>query len=474
MTAQVTQHPTNNETYARNTVPDIIITASDEIVTAVLSLFGGETLYTGQYTPNFSNNVNIDLRGIYDEYLATEMPGASAVTTQYQHRLKFQCVVTGSESGAIGTYEYYVCNSTLLSSSTFATFASSRFMTNQPYEKFTCLDSPEYLTWYDHQGDWYVNVRFYTRGGGQENILLVDDAAIGVYTMDVSYSRLIQLSEYLPSQLLTYYDVIVYNNKDVELARQRYVYFERTGREKFYLFVNALGGVDTLICQGANSLQPEITHNIGRLSDAFVALDDTLDVRVWSQTIGPMPWRWRDWIYELVSAKQGAVLVDGDARRPIVISGCEIGMADDGQLASASFLYRLSDITNTLSQNERDMSLHASVADEASDELDDLTETEELTWEDGQQGYSASIEVPATKLYVTFDPSETGTVYVLINGQLETEVNCATARRPFILETTSGDLVTFEMQDEPAGDIVVNYYTDETYTSQAVNPNTES
>lgn len=459
----------NSSRYARNTVPVVTVTTSEsEMIRARLYLHGENSpLYTASYTPDFDGKAYIDLRGVYDDYLATVMPTGN-VTAQADGVKQFDLVVDGSSSGALATYTFYVANSLLSSPESFGEFAAGHFLTNQPTEKITDLDSPEYLTWYDHQGDWYVSVRFYLKAGGYEDHVLHTDTAEGIFTMDVSYSELIKVSSVLPADLLGYYDVIAFNSKDTELARQRYIYFERTGREKCFLFVNALGGIDTMVCQGANTLQPETTHHIGRFSDTFRALDDTDDVRRWNQTTGPMPWSWRDWIHEILTAKQGAALhiPSNGSRLAIVVTSSDISMADSGQLGSASFTYMLSSTANIVSQNEHDTTLHASVASEA-EEMDDVTEKETMDWEEGETGFYTEIaDVPSDKLYISFDPTETAVIYVLINGTLATEIQCGTARIPVVIETQPGDTVTFETQDTPVGSLTVNYYIDEEYTSQ--------
>ena len=208
---------------------------------------------------------------------------------------------------------------------------------------------------------------WYPTSGGHIDAV-VKSAAAGCFTVNVSYGRVRSLTNGLPSKLHGYYDLILCSG-NAELCTQRYILEETTGHEHYFEMANALGGVDTLICVGENTLQPELEHNIGRFGRQYKPLDDSDNTRKWSQRTGMVPYRWRDWIYELLSMPHVARKYDPNTATGFDIVVCEsdISMGDNGQLAEATFSYMPADTDNVISDGERadDRTLHQSVANQA-------------------------------------------------------------------------------------------------------------
>ena len=175
-----------------------------------------------------------------------------------------------------------------------------------------------------------------------------------------------------------------------------------------------------------------------------------------------MPYRWRDWLYELMTVRQGAWKYANGNYIPIVVVSAEIAMGDGDQLAAASFSYMLENMSRAISDTERasERTLHASVAEEA-EELDDLTTQTVLEFSPSQGGGYATeaVAIPATHIYVTVEA--TSTVYVMVNGSLAEEIDPA-SRMPVVIEIDPGDEVSFDSQDE-IDTVTVNYYPDEDY-----------
>jgi hypothetical protein len=212
--------------------------------------------------------------------------------------------------------------------------------------------------------------------------------------------------------------------------------------------VNALGGIDTLICKGENVLAPDITHNIGRFGRQYRALDDTNDMRKWTQHIGQVPNRQRNWIYELLTAKQGAEKYDPETMKylEIVVDSSELSMSDFGQLAGSPFSYILNETENVVADTERpDRSLHQSVADHA-DELYDETTKVFVAF---SHGATDPVTIPSDMLYVLFDNDESQkmeTVYYFINGTKEGEFTIGYDESPVEISIKEGVSVHFETE----------------------------
>lgn len=469
--SQFTQKPTSGATYAKNEVPAFVITTNNTLL-AVLSI-GNEIVFKGIYAPDFNGQISIDFRGLYDDYLKTLIPttGGDEIThTEYRRQFTATfSVVVGEDMPSDNDHiSWYVANAKLKSNLSFAAWSEANFLTNQPIEKTTNYEAPEWLTWLESGSDCDLIARFYKKNGSSLDVAVRTHTTIGVFSVNVRYSRLIRMANLLPSSLLGYYDLILVNAKNEEVACQRYIYEERTGREKYFLFVNALGGIDTLICNGENVLEPEITHNVGRFAGQYRALDDTDDNRKWSQSTGMVPSRQRNWIYELLTAKQGAEKYDQETMKylEIVVDSSEISMSDFGQLANATFGYILNETENVVADTERpDRSFHASIA-ESAEELNDLSSTMTAALkEDGQGGYNTDeLDITATKLYVT-DPrpafaSGEAAVYYYLN-ESETAAGSFTpgvTDMPVIITKLATDTIHFSTQNAAVTSLVINYY----------------
>ena len=241
--SDITQKPTADATYALNTVPEIQISTT-ETITASIKIGNGSNFFVGTYIPDFSNKVYIDFADLYQSKLSTAIPIADNYTEGYNpdFRKKFTVTLQGTTGSAV-TVSYYVCNAKIKSSSTFEAWSSNHFLTNQAIEKFTNYEAKEFLSYLDYGGNTKLKVRFYESDGDPLDVTVFNNDTAGCLIVDVSYSRLIALANQLPGDLKGYYDLQLYNNKNELIATQRYVYREATGKEKYFLFVNALGGV---------------------------------------------------------------------------------------------------------------------------------------------------------------------------------------------------------------------------------------
>ena len=461
------QKPVSGRTYAKNEVPAFVISTQSTLL-AVLTI-GNETVFQGSYSPDFSGQISIDFKGLYDEYLETIIPsslGDEITHTAYRRQFTatFYVLIGEDTAGEPATLSWYVANAKLKSSTPFYLWKNANFLTNQPMEKVTNYESPEWLTWLDTDMGTRLDVRFYPKTGGYLDATVCTKVNAGCYSANVRYSRLIRMANVLSSRLKGYYDLILYDSKGAEACRQRYIYEERSGLEKYYCFVNALGGIDTLICDGENVLQPETTHNIGRFANIYRALDDTEDQRKWKQDTGMMPNKYRNWIYELLTTKQGAQKYDPAAKDyyEIVVDTSEIDMSDFGQLASASFSYIMNDVDNVMTDTERaiDRSLHASVAEQAEDLHDETSQVSLAFADDGNGGFETEeVTLAATKLYVEFEPTtQQNTIYYSIDGKLVGDFDPSEDTSPVIITKSAAESVQFSSKNKVLDAVIVCYY----------------
>lgn len=474
-----TYRPHQDTMYAKNTVPELLVLASENISVQLkywsyadrenADWGDADVVFTGSYAPDFLGEIRLDFSELYGTFIKTTMPAAGQTFVDQAASIGyFRLFIADSNGDPVqdSTLKWFVANAVINSGLPFQTWSQLNFLTNQPLEKPTDYDSREYITYLDLEGDWNLVARFYPKEGGMVDAVPRSDTGEGCFTVDVSYARLIPMVARLPHQLKGYYDIILTDGNLDEICRQRYIYNERTGKEHYFLFTNALGGIDTMICLGENVLQPETMYNIGRFDKKHVPLNDTDDTRLWSQQIGLVPHRWRNWVNELLSCKQDAALfnADDDTITPIVLTGSDVAMGDSGQMASASFTYMLAVVGNVMADTERalDRSLHQSVADEA-EEMEDISTKRTLVFVDTGSGYETEeIEIPAPKLYVEFeqpgDAERNETIYYSIDGELAGDFTPGTDASPVVITMKEGQTIQFTSQELSVELLELSYY----------------
>lgn len=473
-----TYRPAQNTMYAKNTVPKLLVEATENISVQLRywswsdrenAQWGeADIVFSGSYAPDFLGEIWLDYGDLYGAYLNTVMPRSATTIVQSANIGYFHLFVADSAGNVIqdSALKWYVFNGMLNASLPFETWSQQNFLTNQPLEKPTTYDSREWLTYLDLDtpAGRKLKVIFYPNSGGNETRQLTTTNVGGCFTVNVSYAIIIRLANHLPSYYKGYYDVILTDSGDNELARQRYIYHERSGKEHYFLFVNALGGIDTIICDGENVLQPETTYNIGRFGKQFITIDDTDDNRQWTQETGMVPYRWRNWMHELLTAKREAAFYNqqDQSMNPIVITESSIAMGDNGQLASASFSYMLTDADNVMADSERavDRSLHQSVADEA-EVMEDLTQTAVLSFSDGGQGWyeTGILNIEATSFFLIFVKSASSrNVYIYLDGVERGAFNPYTDASP--MSVPFGPKQTLQLKTRVDGQepITIKYY----------------
>lgn len=471
-----TYRPAQNTMYAKNTVPKLLVEATENISVQLRywswsdrenAQWGeADIVFSGSYAPDFLGQIWLDYGDLYGAYLNTVMPGSATTIVQSANIGYFHLFVADSAGNVIqdSALKWYVFNGMLNASLPFETWSQQNFLTNQPLEKPTTYDSREWLTYLDLDSDWNIIGRFYPKEGGMVDCIVRSDTAEGCFSVDVSYARLIPMVARLPHQLKGYYDIIMMDGNLTEICRQRYIYRERSGKEHYFLFVNALGGIDTMICDGENVLQPETTYNIGRFGKRFIPIDDTDDNRQWTQETGMVPYRWRNWMHELLTAKRDAAFYNqqDQSMNPIVITESSIAMGDNGQLASASFAYKMTDVDNVMADTERalDRSLHQSVADEA-EELADLSEGQvaEFAPVQGGEGYATEeITISATKIYVVYPKTvQTHLIEYAVGGKRGYTFDTADDG-PFVISKSAAYSLQFFCEDNLVPTLELRYY----------------
>lgn len=452
MSYTATQTPTNGESYPKNLVPEVILSQVTDEVTIHL-LQSDSVIFEGSYTPDVLGHVSVDLCELFTEWLNTSLPNTN---TFLQTEWKKQFTLKIEDEDAQNTINFYVCNADFKSRTAWTTWLASNFLTNQPMEQHACKDAPLWISFYDADGGLSLKARFYKKAGGNIDVNIATTNGAGCYTCNVSYDRLIRQIAALPSSLYGYYDVLLMDGDDIK-AKQRYIYSERTGNEQYYCFVNALGGIDTLICQGENVLNPDITYNIGRFGKSFRQLDDIDTIRAWTQNTGMLPYKWRNWLFEIFAQKDGCWKYADKVYTEIIISEGNLSVSNNGQLTSNTFGYILTENTSVIGSDERAAyAFRKSVADEAEEYESDM-QAIELAFEDGE---TETIPIPAKVILVlaTADAVVEATpISYLVDGTVVDDFTPSTTE-PVQIALPAGDELSFETENVSVTGLILNYY----------------
>lgn len=463
MSYTVTNIPTAGAMYFKNEVQGVRLTSCNENVRVSLHVGTDANMshtpnipvFSASYSPDFNNEINIDLGEFYDDYLKTNLPNPNNFL-QADFARCFLISIEGETSSTVRTSQFIVINAACKTEEDIADWLASNFLTNQPMEQHACKDAPLWISFYDADGGLSLKARFYPKAGGNIDVNIATTKGAGCYTYNVSYDKLIRLLAALPSSLKGYYDVLLMDGNDIK-AKQRYIYNERTGMEQYYCFVNALGGIDTLICQGENVLQPDITYNIGRFGKEFRQLDDTETIRAWSQNTGHLPVDWRNWFYEIMAVKAGAWRYDGKSYTDIVLKESSITASNHGQLNGYTFGYILTENTSVIGSDERAAYAFRQSAADAAEEYESDIKTIELAFEDGA---TETIPVPAKVILVLAMADavvEAMPISYLVDGTVVDDFTPSTTE-PVQIALPAGDELSFETENVSVTGLILNYY----------------
>lgn len=290
--------------------------------------------FTGNYKPDAYGDIQISVRDIVSAYLSTRMPGQTH-TLQTEYMRRFSAVFKGVSSEQTANANFWVANAVVKGGS-YSSYIASHFMTEQPATKYTTDAAREYLTFFAAT-DTKLRVQYHTPNGVEGTDDVFTSSTNEWYSVNVSPAKI----EDIVGLELDHYTIQLFDtNKEQVLCSQRYEIKPATEREKYYLWVNMLGGVDTFASTGENILQPVTTYNIGKASGVCQSLDDSEDYLSYKQNSGYCQRAWRNWLSDLVQSKAEHWLMDNNKPRPIVITETDFAMSDFQVISSFNFTYR--------------------------------------------------------------------------------------------------------------------------------------
>ena len=459
MSLTLTQYPSGR--CFLNKVTEFILTSTYAVT---FELTATATVFTGRYQPGLDGTIHVDVTNIVKDLLKAHVPSNGSVDayTQADYEKEFTYKFE-EDNGGSSTGTFSVINTAAVTSLSADNWLAQNFLTQQSIEKHTTSDSPEWLTYVDLVGSQRIYARLYKKVGGHSDILLKADNTTGCYTINVNYDRIFRLAPLLPENYFGYYDIIMTNSNQHEMASQRYLYKERSGREKYYLLANQQGGIDTIIADGEKVMTPEIGFNFGEFSKQYVPLDDTAILRKWKQSL-TMEWRERNWLFGVIAAKGEAAWYNTQAKKyeKIVIAGADLNLSDANRLASSSFSFIMADASEiVVAAEEQSRSYSQSAADDT-EPLDDDSTQVVLAFDN--TGYTEVVTLPTTKVYVSviYDPSLPSSnrdISVYKNDTLVGTYGLTDFPKSF--SKAVGDTMNFYTGRPEIHEVILNYYPSE-------------
>ena len=309
------------------------------------------------YTPDFDNRISIDISEFITNELSFDMPN-SDVFEQQNIRKEFVIDLYDSDNTGIATIEFVALragvNNLPISPELFA---AQNFLTWQPHLKTITASQPEWLTVfavYSVAQSCFVYAKAHFENGTTEDIRVAElpttvDKA--VYTLDIN--SIIKNLTATPTGL----DVAIFKTDSPageKLSRtQQYKIVKPLLYEKYFLFENSLGGIDTVRCTGAQKAHPEYTpeHAIMRRVERTFFIDKKNKK---TQNTG---WLLRDaaaWLQDFFISKSKSIIED-DMIKSIVVDECMAETSTVEDLISFEFTYRPAEASSYLRMSGDDI-----------------------------------------------------------------------------------------------------------------------
>ena len=341
---QLLQAPASMGYYTKPQLPIFRVRSDSGFVCKLYAY--GELLFTGSYDYQLGD-VYVDVRDIVDEALFHTIRMGYNTVLQEDFCKLFDMAITNEDD--TWRRSFYVMN--IATKVSGITAISKSFLTFQPDVKYITRQSPEYLSYYFTVQDSKMIVRFYYNDGSNETITLFDFSdEIAIHQecvmQDVSCEYVWSLSNRPSSQRKMYYDVFVVDAKGHAITtKQRYVVGDETGREKYFIFCNALGGIDTLIFGGQNSAKPSVEYNIGSFNDVLQQLDDSDDFIEYTQNTGYFSREMFRQIVDFAMSKTPKFIFNPDEQtyKRIVMTDSDPDINDRESFSSFTFKYRIAE-----------------------------------------------------------------------------------------------------------------------------------
>ncbi len=326
-----------------------IIFSSNSMVSFQLKL-GDEVLIDESYQPDAAGLVEIDIKEVVEAELSCQFPN-SDIFVQDQVTKTFS--IHFDDTHALSRELVIIKGGVRNLDKSVEDFLKQHFLTWQPSAKKVRAGIPEWLTYYYTQTA-SLCVRFYLTDDTTEDVVIHTGQAGQCVTYNTEFSHLWALSSVAPEQRYGYVDLWVKDSEDIVISDvQRYVCNLRTGKESWFIFLNSIGGMDTITMTGARILEPEMHYDVAKYDSRLKNLK-SLNKRLYKQQTGYLSMSESKWIWDFFNSEQRWTYIEG-ACEEVVLNTSSVLVSDRENLNVMEFSFYLTDTTNYLSHTPEDL-----------------------------------------------------------------------------------------------------------------------
>ena len=314
----------------------------------------GEVVIEHSYSPSADHLIEVDLKPIIQPLLSFHLQNVTTIYKQpdimHSFTVEIAEVVYGVKQDPTSrSFKVFRTGVDELADSPH-NFLKSNFLTWQPNVKGVTYYSPEFLTYYASEQVIVKCTAYvapaatvpgsFAAGLTSSTITLATLAAGSVYTIPVSYSV---IASKLDGQYPSYYDIWVENESGNRLTYIQRYYAEnmKSPDEKWILFENSLGGIDTFRACGNSENTAEHTHNVVEIDDN--SQEYRVDTeRTYNKNTGYLDKKERVWLLDFFPSL-GKYIYIGNHLRRIVVTESDASYTDKELPSFYTFKYKYAD-----------------------------------------------------------------------------------------------------------------------------------
>ncbi|MDR1198702.1 MAG: hypothetical protein LBK94_06775 [Prevotellaceae bacterium] len=304
-------------------------------------LAGEKTLLDETYTPDFDSLVLLDIADVVINELTFTVPAAN-VFIQPDIRKNFVLKINTT------SYNFTALRCGIRDFGDTATnFLTKNFLTWQPREKKITRNQPEFLTYHATQAS-FLFITAYYETGMKLGIGSVAMTAGNVYTVNIG-----SMLKSLPKTLVAV-EAVVYATGFPSNKISKYQYYsiaEELPDDRYFLFENSLGGIDTVRCTGEIKSEPEFTREAALMGDTELTFFTEKKDAV-TQNTGNIKRSEAAWLHDFFISKKTYVLTENKLKS-VVIDSITAEASSKEDLRSFEFTYRPAETSDYLIIYER-------------------------------------------------------------------------------------------------------------------------
>ena len=320
-----------------------ILSASSPILFSLK--MGQSIILTSTYYPGINSLIEIDLREIVERLLSVNLPiTGTSVTLQengvadFTATIEMVPVVFRVIKAGVESLQELACN-----------FVDDHFLTWQMQEKTTLQSQPEWLTLYATASRVVKATAYYFSFPSVGEVSsVIQSETVTMATLPQGSMQSVEVSWSAINQLITAQNHVAWDVWFEDDLGSRLSYIQRfrlrnaTSQENLFIWVNTLGGIDSVSFNGFCEHDRKLEHILSELYDNTLQEYQTDKKAEIKQSTGYLTLLQSRWIEDLFySKKRYKVLPDGSVKAIVIVSSKVVNSTED-DVFDFEFSYRYS------------------------------------------------------------------------------------------------------------------------------------